>query len=146
AAPTLGAPPPGGRGRENPRDTRSATPAGRPGGSQQPLHHDDVNPLAVQLTLLAIHAHLDETQAAVERDTGRIEWNRRDHELVVVELAGPRDQRLQQAVTHAPPAPFAPDVHREVRDVVIRGARVERVQAAPADDPAVDLRDDDRMA
>ena len=45
-----------------------------------------------------------------------------------------------------PAAPVAPDVDGEVRDVVVGGARIERVQAAPADDVPLDLAHDDRVA
>jgi hypothetical protein len=65
---------------------------------------------------------------------------------VVAELAAARDERLEQPPADAASAPAALDVDREVRDVVVGGARVERVQAAPADDSAVRFADEDRMA
>src|SRR5262249_46957601 len=86
-----------------------AMPRGRLGGAggtarlardgwdvQELLHHDGVDPLAVEEPLLAVDAPLPEARAAVRRHPRRVERERREDELVVADRAGPGDERVQQ--------------------------------------------------
>src|SRR5438094_941715 len=116
-------PPRGGRGRENRREARSATRPTCRRGSQNPLHHDDVDPLAVQPALLAVHPDLGESEPPVEADARHVEGERGQHQLVIAELAAARDERRQQPMADTAPAPVAADVDRQVRDMVVGRAR-----------------------
>src|SRR5687767_13077002 len=99
---------------------------------QEFIHDKHVDPPAVELALLAIHAHRAEADALVERDAGRVERKRRQHELVIADAPRELDQSLQELTPDALAAPSSLDVHGEIGHVIVGRARIEAVEARPA--------------
>ena len=64
---------------------------------------------------------------------------------MVAELDRPRDERRQELPPDAAPPRVPLDVEREIRDVLVRAARVEHVEARPAQEAAVVLGDQHGM-
>src|SRR5258708_34823007 len=142
-APRCADPTPGRRGDDPARpDIRSSTCR----GSQQPLHHDDVHPAAVQQALLAVDTDAREAEPRIERHAGGIVGKRGEHHLVIAERARALDEPREHDAADAAAAPGALDVDTQVDDVVVRRPRVEPVETAPGDGGAVDLAHQYRMA
>src|SRR5437764_2897134 len=113
---------------------------------QKFFHDEDVDPTAVELSLLVVDADACEAGACVQRGTGIIVIERGEDHLMV---AG-RSREIDQAVEQLPPNPFATpaslDVDGEIADVVVRLARIEAVQAGPTDNSAIRVGNDDGVA
>jgi gluconolactonase len=61
-------------------------------GLEQLLHHDRVDPPAVEHPLFLVDADRAEAQLLVERHAPRVERERREHQLVIAELARELDE------------------------------------------------------
>src|SRR5437660_3952355 len=126
--------------------------AGTPGlpagarASEELLHDDRVHPAVVDPALLPVHADRAEAERLVEPEPRRVPGQGGEHQLVIAVPAGELDEPGEELAADALAAPAALDVDREVGDEAVAGARTERVEAPPADDLAVLLGHDDRMA
>src|SRR6185295_14431320 len=100
----------------------------------------------VDLSLLLVDTDWTKAGPFVETHSRVVEWKRRQHQLVIRKRARLLDERLEQRAADALAAPRTLDVDRKVGDVVVDRARVERVQAAPADYARFCFRHDHRVA
>src|SRR5882762_783098 len=103
------------------------------GRSQELLHDDRIDPLAVEPTLLAVDPYGAIPKSLVERHAAHVELERRQHELVKSLQAPEVVELLEQHAAGPLAAPRPLDVDGDVGDVAIGVARVEDVQARPGD-------------
>src|SRR5437763_1991387 len=101
------------RATRTPPQRRRAGPASR---LEQLLHQDDVDPFAIQHSLLAIDPDRAETAAFIEGATGSVIGKGREHQLVIAERASARDQGLEQGAADTAAARGALDIEREIPD------------------------------
>src|SRR2546427_452993 len=114
--------------------------------SEELLHDDRVRPAAVDLALLPVHADRAEAERLIEPEPRRVPRQGGEGHLVVTVVAGQGDQPGHELVADPLAAPAALDVNREVGDEAVAGPRAERVETGPADDLAVLLGHDHRVA
>jgi hypothetical protein len=90
--------------------------------------------------MFLVHAYFTKSVFAAKRATGRIEWKDARQEFPQSQSFRFVDESTEQEITHASSPPVAMDVHRKFADAAITFPRPVRSGASPADDFAVDLR------
>src|SRR5258706_9219804 len=114
--------------------------------SQQLLHDDHIHPFPVEQTLLTVDPDRGESHPLVESDSGSVEREGREHQLVVAELTGGFDQPAEKVPTNPLAAPLPLDIDGEIDDVIVGGPGIEGIETAPPGDAGLDLGHDDEMA
>jgi hypothetical protein len=114
--------------------------------SQEFFHNQDINPSTVQLTLFVIHADGGESEPFVERETGLIEGEGRQHQFMIAKRWCGGDELLEKASSDATPAPAAFHIYRKVGHGIIDGPWIKEIEASPTYDPAQHFGDDDGMS
>src|SRR5262249_33106351 len=87
---------------------------------QERLHHDRIDPAAIEQALLFVDPHREEAVLVVERHAAGVVGERRQHELVEAVLSAQLDQPGEQRATHALAPVAALRVHGQVGDVTVR--------------------------
>src|SRR5215204_239699 len=82
----------------------------------QTFHDDDVQPAAVELSVLFVHADLAESAGATQGATRRVEWKDARHQLPVAAVARDIDKSREQLTTKSTAAGITIEVDREFCD------------------------------
>src|SRR5690349_20711104 len=108
------------------------------------LDDDDVEPFAVELTVLFVGADLAEAAAATEREARGVEGKDPRHELPVAALAGGVDQRGEQQAADAAAARGSMEIDGELGDAGVARTRPVFAQTCPAHHRAVIVGNEQR--